>query len=211
MGVGTIVFIRKRSEKIKINQQQALSTTGKGYVCLKRERPISKILLIIFFIITSILISGCVNNRQISEVSSKTSANVPVQEDFVVHISREWIDNSSGIISMNYSEIIARNYSDIPTLLDLEKCTPGCGFTCNLSTISDIAMNDKRIKKVLKKGGVIVGNYVWGPPMRTKEMDICFQYYLTLELNYEGEGMVVLVNESARKVDDILGWKENVF
>ena len=146
------------------------------------------------------------NNPSIYNISNKTSDNVPVQEDFVVHISKKWIDNSSGIISMNYSEITARNYSDIPFLYPHEKCTPGCGYSCNLSAIAEIAMNDGRIQKMLKDDGVVKFIGIWGPPTRPKEHagDPCWKLYFTFELNYKGKAVMALVNESARKVDEIL-------
>ena len=144
-------------------------------------------------------------NPPLSNVPDKTSANVPVQEDFAVHISKEWIDNSSGTLTINYSDIIARNYSDIPYLYPHATCTPGCGYSCNLSAIAEIAMNDGRIQKMLKDDGVVKFIGIWGPPTRPKEHagDPCWYLYFTFELNYKGKAVMALVNETARKVDDV--------
>jgi len=88
--------------------------------------------------------------------------------------------------------------------------SPGCGYSCNLSAIAEIAMSDERINKILKEGGVVHCIGVWGPPHRSKELtnDPCWQLYYTFIINYKGGAIESFINESARNVDTIIGLKE---
>ena len=182
--------------------------------------------LTILLLVSCILISGCVftpsvrilsTNGAINQSTLNQSAsgnvtpiNPPIPGDFPVYISEKYINNGSGTIVMNYSEIVAHNYSDIPVspFFANQTIEPFCGYSGNLSKISEIALNDYRVKQALKDGGIIedIDEFV---PYESVGSDICYHLYYGLRLEYKGQQMSVYVNESAMKVDLIGGWKEN--
>ncbi len=175
--------------------------------------------LTILLLVSCTLISGCIFTPFLSHLSTNGNSSAqnnmsvsitPIPGDFPVYISEEFINNSSGIIVMNYSEIVAHDYTDIPVspFFAGQTAKPFCGYSGNLSKISEIALNDYRVKQALKDGGIIEGidEFV---PYESLGPDICYHLYWGLRLEYKGQQMSVYVNESAMKVDLIGGWKEN--
>ena len=164
-------------------------------------------ILILIFI--SLLISGCVyapekNPASPATVSTDTISNISHQDDFVILISKDgWAGiNGTGTIAKNFSEIRTNNYTGIPLLL--EPNTSYCGYTpkSNYSRVAEVALNDSRIRKVLRNGGIIQGIYFWGPPVKSSEMtkDTCMYCYITLEFNYQGKHELALINETTNTV-----------
>jgi hypothetical protein len=187
---------------------------------MKKRNKLSKNSLIILLLVSCILISGCVftssgNNLSTNTLADKTHFNqtaqepitpviTPLPEDFPIHISEEFINNSSAPIVMNYSEIVAHDYTDIPVAPDLAGRKTGsfCGYSGNLSKISEISLNDDRVKKILNDGGIIEDVDQFNP-YEMMNGDVCYHFYFGLRLEYKGQQNMVYVNESAMNVEFI--------
>ena len=186
-----------------------------------RERcNLPKNVLVFSLLIFCVLVSACVFSPSVNNSSTNTSTNKPAvnqtaQEtvtqvisllpaDFPVHISEESINNSSGSVVLKYSEIVAHDYTDIPKGQTLAgfKNFPFCGYSGNFSKISEIALNDDRVKKILYDGGIIEDVDQFNPYEMTNG-DICYHFYFGLRLEYKGQQKMVYVNESAMNVDFI--------
>ncbi|MFY9982595.1 MAG: hypothetical protein WAK75_08500 [Methanoregula sp.] len=126
----------------------------------------------ILLLVSCILISGCVFTPSVNNLSTNVSINQsalnksvsgnltpiipPIPRDFPVYISEKYIDNGSGTIVMNYSEIVAHDYTDIPVSPEfVNPHAPFCGYSGNSSDFSEIAMNDYRVQNILRGGGII--------------------------------------------------------
>ena len=179
--------------------------------------------LTILLLVSCILISGCVFTPSVNNLSTNVSINQftlnesvsgnvtpiipPIPGDFPVYISEKYINNGSGTIVMYYSEIVAHDYTNIPVSPRFPggKLAPFCGYSGNLSKISEIAMNDNRTQKILKDGGIIEDVNVYAAQqMLTHNENPCDGLYLALYINiYISQTKVIVVNESAMNVVDI--------
>jgi hypothetical protein len=175
---------------------------------MKSTTPCIAILLIVFFM--TILIAGCISTPEQTPTLLPTitaTNNSQQNDDFTIHISKDgrYSTKSTGTITKNFSEIIANNYTDIPNLIEPDDYTCGYTPTTNYSKISDIALHNPHIQKILRNGGVIQGIYIWKPEHHTKEMntDPCRFCHITLELEYtyqKQQHKTAWINETTHEV-----------
>jgi hypothetical protein len=175
-----------------------------------RLQKFSGTLLILTFF-TFILLCGCV---QTTTSKNLTSAESPAPDvtpsqpaDFSVNISvessPEGFNNVTRTITRNFSEIKADNYTDIPNLLaryDEYQC--GYNETANYTRISEVAFNDPRVQAMLRDGAIVKGIFFYYNGGHTKEnnVDTCAHVYVTMEFQYKGKPLEVILNETTQRV-----------
>ena len=129
--------------------------------------------------------------------------------DFKVKILEYYdhVNNKSGVISMNYSEIVAGNYVYIPTPIDSIEGSPDsyCGFTPDSTLYSEIFLKNESVREMLRDGGLIVLTYTdKARCTHPDNCDPCQWFNVAMDILYKGEWYEARIfNESNGKVDQI--------